>query len=96
MPTRQEDPIAMSDAEMPDHKALNEDLQEIAEHLSNLRASLDGLVGSIGATGSHQADALQGQVIAALGAVEDAVRREPLKSLAIAVGVGFLLGVLRR
>lgn len=86
----------MSDAEMPDNKALSEDLQEIAEHLSNLRASLDGLVTSIGATGSHQADALQGHAIDALEAVEDAVRREPLKSLAIAVGVGFLLGVLMR
>ena len=86
----------MSDAEMPDNKALSEDLQEIAEHLSNLRADIGGLVGSIGATGSHQADALQGQAIDALEAVEDAVRREPLKSLAIAVGVGFLLGVLMR
>jgi len=86
----------MSDAEMPNHKALSEDLQEIAEHLSNLRAGLDGLVGSIGATGSHQADALQGRALDALDAVEDAVRRAPWKSLAIAAGAGFLLGVLMR
>lgn len=88
--------MATTDAEMPDHKALSEDLEEIAKHLSRLRADIDGLVRSIGATGGHQADALQGQASDAVAAIEDAVRREPLKSLAIAVGIGFLLGVLTR
>jgi len=86
--------MAKSDAEMPDHKSLNEDLQEIAEHLETLRSNLDALAGSIGATGSHQAEALNAQAGEALGAMEDAIRREPLKSVGIALGVGFLLGVL--
>lgn len=86
--------MATNDAEMPDHKALSEDLQEIAEHLETLRSNLDGLVRSAGATGSAQAEALQEQATASLAGVEDAVRREPLKSLAIALGVGFLLGVI--
>ena len=86
--------MATTDAEMPDHKALSEDLQEIAEHLEALRSDLDALAGSIGATGSHQAEALRAQAGETLGAMEDAIRREPLKSVGIAVGVGFLLGVL--
>jgi ElaB/YqjD/DUF883 family membrane-anchored ribosome-binding protein len=86
--------MATTDADMPDHKALGEDMQEIASRLSSLRQEIDGLMGSIGATGSHQAEALQAQAGEALSAVEDAIRREPLKSLGIALGVGFLLGIL--
>ena len=86
--------MATKDAEMPDHKALNEDLQEIAEHIEALRSNLNALAQSVGATGSHQAEALQAQAGQSLGAMEDAVRREPLKSLGIALGVGFLLGVV--
>lgn len=88
--------MATTDAEMPDHKALKEDLQEITAHLSALRSEIDGLVGSIGATGSHQVEALQAQAEEALSAAEDAVRRAPLKWLGIALGAGFLLSVLMR
>lgn len=86
--------MAATDAEMPDHKALKQDLQEIADHLSRLRSDVDSLVGAVGATGSHQAEALRDQAAEALESVEDAVRREPLKSLAIAAGMGFVLGVI--
>ena len=86
--------MATTDAEMPDHKSLNEDIQEIAEHLEALRSNLDALAASVGATGSHQAEALQAQAGETLGAVEEAIRREPLKAIGIAVGVGFLLGVV--
>ena len=88
--------MAPTDAEMPDHKALSEDLQEITKHLANLRAEVDSLVGAIGRTGTHQADALQAQADEAMRTVEDAVRSEPLKSLGIALGIGFLVGILLR
>jgi ElaB/YqjD/DUF883 family membrane-anchored ribosome-binding protein len=88
--------MATTDAEMPDHKALREDLQEIAARLANLRSDIDGLMGAAGATASHQAEALRDQASEALANLEDAVRREPLKSLAIAAGAGFVLGILLR
>ncbi|ODS02989.1 hypothetical protein AUC71_12270 [Methyloceanibacter marginalis] len=91
-----EETMATTDAEMPDHKALREDLQEIAARLANLRSDIDGLMGAAGATASHQAEALQDQASEALANFEDAVRREPLKSLAIAAGAGFVLGILLR
>lgn len=86
--------MATSDAEMPDHKALSEDLEKIAKHLSRLRSEVDALVGSVGATGMHQAEALQDQAGEMVGAVEDAIQRTPLKSMCIALGVGFLLGIV--
>jgi ElaB/YqjD/DUF883 family membrane-anchored ribosome-binding protein len=88
--------MAPNDADMPDHFALSEDLKEIAKHIATLRQDIDGLTGAIGRTGAHQADQLQAQANEALGAVQDAVRRDPLTSLGIALGVGFLLGVLMR
>jgi ElaB/YqjD/DUF883 family membrane-anchored ribosome-binding protein len=88
--------MAKKDADMPDHEALSEDLQRITKHLSNLRQEIDGLVHSIGRTGSHQADNLKTQADEAQGAVEDAVRRSPFAALGIALGIGFLLGILLR
>jgi ElaB/YqjD/DUF883 family membrane-anchored ribosome-binding protein len=88
--------MAPNDAEMPDHLALSEDLEEITQRLATLRQAVDNLTRSIGRTGSHQADRLEDQASEALNAVEDAVRRNPLASLGIALGVGFLLGVLTR
>jgi ElaB/YqjD/DUF883 family membrane-anchored ribosome-binding protein len=89
--------MASKDAEMPDHRALSEDIRKITAHLARLRQELDGLAGSVGQTGVHQAEALQGQANDAVNAVADAVKRDPLTSVAIALGIGFLLGlVLRR
>ena len=90
--------MATNDAEMPDHKSLSEDLQEITEHLARLRSDIQGLVGAIGATGSHQTEALQDEAREAwdgeLAGIEDAVRQEPLKALGIAAGLGVLVSLL--
>jgi hypothetical protein len=62
--------MAATDAEMPDHKALNEDLQEIAKHLEALRSNLDALAQCVGATGTHQTEALKaqaGETLSAMG-----------------------------
>jgi ElaB/YqjD/DUF883 family membrane-anchored ribosome-binding protein len=88
--------MAPTDAEMPDHKALSEDLEEITQHLANIRGEVDSLMRAIGSTGTHQVGALQAQADEAMRGVEEAVRREPLKSLAIALGIGFLVGIFLR
>jgi len=88
--------MAPNDAKMPNQRALSEDLEEITKHLVSLRKDLDHLASSVGRTGSHQADYLQDQASEALSAVGDAVKRDPLTSLAIALGIGFLLGILLR
>lgn len=88
--------MAPNDAEMPNQRALSEDLEEITKHLVSLRKDLDNLASSVGRTGSHQADQLQDQASEALSALGDAVKRDPLTSLAIALGIGFLLGIFLR
>jgi ElaB/YqjD/DUF883 family membrane-anchored ribosome-binding protein len=88
--------MAPNDAEMPDYQTLNEDLEETRQRLATLRQAVDNLTHSVGRAGSHQAERLQDQANETVGAMEDAIRRDPLKSLAIALGIGFLLGVLRR
>jgi ElaB/YqjD/DUF883 family membrane-anchored ribosome-binding protein len=88
--------MAPNDAEMPDYQTLNEDLEEMRQRLATLRQAVDNLTHSIGRAGSHQAERFQDQANEKVGAMEDAIRRDPLKSLAIALGIGFLFGVLRR
>src|SRR5262249_50699636 len=89
-----EDEMAGKDAEMPSQQALSEDIQEIAKHLAALRKDLEVLTGQIRRTGDHQLERVQDTAGEALKAVEDAVRQDPFSSLAIALGVGFLVGIV--
>jgi ElaB/YqjD/DUF883 family membrane-anchored ribosome-binding protein len=88
--------MAAKDAEMPAHHALSEEIQEIAKHLGVLRKDIEGLTGSISRAGGHQAERMQDAASEALGAIEAAVRRNPAQSLGIALGIGFLVGVVLR
>jgi ElaB/YqjD/DUF883 family membrane-anchored ribosome-binding protein len=81
--------MAPQDAEMPSNQALGEDIEQIRRDVENLTNSLKR-------AGSHQAERVQDKANNALFALEDAVRREPVKTLGMAVGVGFLLGILLR
>ena len=88
--------MASKDAEMPDHRALSEEIQEIAKHLANLRGDIENLTGSIARTGEHQMHRVQDKASEAVTAVEDAVRRDPVTTLGIALGLGLLLGIVMR
>jgi ElaB/YqjD/DUF883 family membrane-anchored ribosome-binding protein len=86
--------MVAKDAEMPDHVALREEVQKIAKHLATLRRDVEALGGSIMSAGGHELHRAQDTSGEALGSVEDAVRRDPLTSLGIAAGIGFLLGIV--
>ena len=86
--------MAPNDAEMPDHKALKEDLQEITKQLNKLRQSVENVAGSVARAGGHQAERAQDKASETLASMEEAVRRDPLKSLGIAAGIGLLLGIV--
>jgi len=88
--------MAAKDAEMPAHQALSEELQEIAKHLGTLRKDIEGLTGSVSRAGGHQAERMQDAASEALEAIEVAVRRNPAQTLGIALGIGFLVGVVLR
>jgi ElaB/YqjD/DUF883 family membrane-anchored ribosome-binding protein len=88
--------MAAKDAEMPTHTALGEEVQEIAKHLQSLRKELEGLTGSVARAGGHQAERAQDAMKEAVAAIEAATKRNPIQALGIALGVGFLVGVILR
>jgi ElaB/YqjD/DUF883 family membrane-anchored ribosome-binding protein len=88
--------MAAKDAEMPAHHALSEEIQEIAKHLGTLRKDIEGLTGSIKSAGGHQAERVQDAASEALAAIETSVRRNPAQAIGIALGIGFLVGVVLR
>jgi ElaB/YqjD/DUF883 family membrane-anchored ribosome-binding protein len=95
-PQAKEDEMAAKDAEMPSQQALSEDIQAIAKHLATLRKDIEALTGQIKRTGDHQLERVQDTAGEALQAVEDAVRQNPVASLGIALGLGFLVGIVLR
>jgi ElaB/YqjD/DUF883 family membrane-anchored ribosome-binding protein len=88
--------MAAKDAEMPAHHALSEEVAEITKCLAILRKDLEGLTGSITRAGGHQVERVQDAASEALAAVEASVRRNPAQALGIALGIGFLVGVVLR
>ena len=88
--------MAAKDAEMPTHHALGEEVKEIAKHLQSLRKELEGLSGSIGRAGGHQAERAQDAMKEAVAAIETAVKRNPVQALGVALGIGFLVGIILR
>ena len=88
--------MAAKDAEMPTHHALSEEIEQIAKHLATLRKDVEGLTGSIKRAGGHQAERAQDAANEALAALETAVKRNPSTTLGIALGVGFLVGIVLR
>jgi ElaB/YqjD/DUF883 family membrane-anchored ribosome-binding protein len=95
-PAKGEREMAAKDAEMPTHHALSEEIQEIAKHLATLRKDIEGLTGSISRAGGHQAERAQDAANEAITAIETAVRQNPTSALGIALGIGFLVGVVIR
>jgi ElaB/YqjD/DUF883 family membrane-anchored ribosome-binding protein len=61
-----------------------------------LRKELEGLTGSITRAGGHQAERAQDAMKEAMTAIEEAVRRNPLQGVGVALGIGFLLGIILR
>jgi len=88
--------MAGKDAEMPTHTALKDEIEKITKHLHTLRADIEGLTGAVAAAGEHQAARAKDAASEAVAALEDAVKRNPTKTLGIALGVGFLIGVVLR
>jgi ElaB/YqjD/DUF883 family membrane-anchored ribosome-binding protein len=88
--------MAAKDAEMPSQQALSEDIQAITKHLATLRKDIEALTGQIKRTGDHQLERVHDTAGEALHAVEDAVRQNPVASLGIALGLGFLVGIVLR
>jgi ElaB/YqjD/DUF883 family membrane-anchored ribosome-binding protein len=74
----------------------NPDTQELADQLETIRAEVQNLTSTVGRIANKQLGRAQDKAVEAASQAEDAIRQNPLQAVAIAVGLGFLFGVLTR
>ena len=67
-------------------------LRGVKAQMSRAKQNLDGVLSEASEKGMEAADTVRDSTDTALEALEDAVRRRPFATLAIAVGLGFLFG----
>lgn len=74
----------------------NREAGELADQIDAIRADIENLTSTVGRIAGKQLNRAQDKAIASASDAEEAIRRNPLQAVAIAVGVGFLFGVLTR
>ena len=74
----------------------NPDADEIANQIDAIRSDLQNLTSTVGRIANKQLNRAQDKAMATASEAEEAIRRNPLQAVAIAVGLGFLFGVLTR
>ncbi|HEX5930182.1 MAG TPA: DUF883 C-terminal domain-containing protein [Pseudorhizobium sp.] len=72
------------------------DADELANQIEAIRADLQNLTSTVGRIAGKQVNRVQDKAIATATEAEEAIRRNPLQAVAIAVGLGFLFGVFTR
>jgi ElaB/YqjD/DUF883 family membrane-anchored ribosome-binding protein len=70
--------------------------QELANQIDAIRADLQNLSSTVGRIANKQINRAQDKAVDAANEAEAAIRRNPLSAVAIAVGLGFLFGVVTR
>jgi ElaB/YqjD/DUF883 family membrane-anchored ribosome-binding protein len=71
-------------------------LDDVKTRLANFGSSVDDLIGHAGARGREAVDAVSDMGSNVVDDVEEAIRERPFTSLAIAVGLGFVLSSTMR
>lgn len=72
------------------------DIDELAAQIDAIRADLQSLSSTIGKVANRQFDRAQGAAMETAAEAEEAIKRNPLTAVAIALGLGFLFGVFTR
>jgi ElaB/YqjD/DUF883 family membrane-anchored ribosome-binding protein len=67
-------------------------LREVKAQMSRAKQNLDGVLSDASEKGMEAMGTVRESTDTALEALEDAVRRRPFATLAIAIGLGFLFG----
>ncbi len=87
-------PAAGGSDELADEiKAIRDDLQSLSETMSRIAR---GQMGKAQSAAKQQLGHAQDVANQKMGQAEDAIRRNPLSAVAIAVGLGFLFGLMTR
>jgi len=69
---------------------------ELAEEIEAIRADIQNLTSTVGRIANDKLHSAQAGAMESAKEAEDAIRRNPLQAVAIAIGVGFLFGVMTR
>jgi ElaB/YqjD/DUF883 family membrane-anchored ribosome-binding protein len=72
------------------------DAEDLANQIDAIRADLQNLTSTVGRIASKQVNQAQDKAKETAYEAEEAIRRNPLSAIAIAVGLGFLFGVFTR
>ena len=72
------------------------DTYELAGQIEAIRADLQSLTSMVGRIANKQLGRAQDKAMETANQVEDAIRKNPLSSVAIAVALGFLIGIFTR
>jgi ElaB/YqjD/DUF883 family membrane-anchored ribosome-binding protein len=92
---------AAGDDIQSDLEALRKDIAKLASQLGDIVSSQGtrvwkGVVGDASAKGQEAVDAVREVSDNLVGAIDESLEKRPYTTLAIAFGVGFLLGITRR
>jgi ElaB/YqjD/DUF883 family membrane-anchored ribosome-binding protein len=70
--------------------------EDLANQIEAIRADLQNLTSTVGRIAGKQVSRAQDKAMDTAHEAEEAIRRNPLQAVAIAVGLGFLFGVFTR
>jgi ElaB/YqjD/DUF883 family membrane-anchored ribosome-binding protein len=70
--------------------------EDVSVQIDAIRADIQNLTSTVSRIANKQLGRAQDKAMEAANEAEDAIRRNPLSAVAIAVGLGFLFGVFTR
>jgi ElaB/YqjD/DUF883 family membrane-anchored ribosome-binding protein len=72
------------------------DTEDLADQIDAIRADIQSLTSTVTRIANKQLSRAQDKALETANEAEEAIRRNPLSAVAIAVGLGFLFGVFTR
>jgi ElaB/YqjD/DUF883 family membrane-anchored ribosome-binding protein len=72
------------------------DADDLANQIDSIRADIQNLTSTVSRIANKQLGRAQDKALETAYEAEEAIRRNPLQAVAIAVGLGFLFGVFTR
>ena len=72
------------------------DTEDLANQIDAIRADIQSLTSTVSRIANKQLSRAQDKALETANEAEEAIRRNPLSAVAIAVGLGFLFGVFTR
>ena len=76
--------------------SISRDTEDLADQIDAIRADIQSLTSTVSRIANKQLSRAQDTALETANEAEEAIRRNPLSAVAIAVGLGFLFGVFTR